>query len=282
MPHCPDRTTIGAPVVTYGQRRSTHPAYEPETPAGSDLMNHWMRTRTIRMIGFLFGLSLVLTACDAEDLLALLDGGVADQGPAAEAAAGDDVAEDADAAEDSGETTDEGDAAEGKSEDREFQCRRDDVREADKAGTEDAGDDPSAAADGGGAPARASADRDGAKDSDDADTGGDAAGGSGDTQARKPRPAPEEKAPSGGNSGGSSGNLSAIEQDIFDRLNATRREAGIKALTPSAEISRGARSWSCDMAARGTSATPTSVRPACTARTSRGASAPPPRCTRAG
>jgi uncharacterized protein YkwD len=214
-------------------------------------MNHWMRTRTIRMVGLLFGLSLMLTACDAEDLLALLDGSLADQNPVAEAPADDDAAEDVDAAEDAGDRagTDEGDAVDGKSESREFQCREDGVRKARKADAENAGDDP-AADEGDEAPAKAPADGGGANDSDATD-GGDAPAGSDAAPARKPKPAPDEPAPSGGNSGGSSGNLSAIEQDIFDRLNATRREAGLDALTLSAEISRGARSWSCDMAASG-------------------------------
>lgn len=210
-------------------------------------MNHWMRTRTIRMIGVLFGLSLMLTACDAEDMLAVLDGSVADQGPAAEAAGDEDIAgiggED---------TADEGEEVDGKSESREFQCRKDGVRKARKADAEDATDE-APADDGDDAPAEATANGDDAKDSDDADDAGDAApASSDDAPARKRAPAPEEPAPSGGNGGGSSsGNLSAIEQDIFDRLNATRREAGLDALTLSAEISRGARSWSCDMAASG-------------------------------
>lgn len=135
-------------------------------------MNHWMRTRTIRMIGVLFGLSILLTACDSEDVLALLDGSAADQAPVAEAA-GDEVADD--------------DAA----------------------------------------PERAD-----------------------NAPARKKAPEPEEPTPSGGD-GGAAASISAIEQNIFDRLNATRREAGLRALTLSAEISRGARQWSCDMAASG-------------------------------
>lgn len=210
-------------------------------------MNHWMRARTIRMIGVLFGLSLMLTACDAEDMLALLDGSVADQGPAAEAAG------DEDSAGTGGEdTADEGEEVDGKSESREFQCRKDGVRKARKADAEDATDE-APADDGDDAPAEAPANGDDAKDGgDDADDDGDAApASSDDAPARKRAPAPEEPAPSGGNGGGSSGNLSAIEQDIFDRLNATRREAGLDALTLSAEISRGARSWSCDMAASG-------------------------------
>ena len=201
-------------------------------------MNHWMRTRTIRMIGVLFGLSLMLTACDAEDVLALLDGGVAAQDATADAAgdvADDDVAQDAgddDAADEDGEV-------DGKSEGREFQCRKEGVRRAKEAAADDAGDASArdAAADGGDdAPA--------AKD----DT--DAAPSSKDAPARKKAAEPEEPAPSGGN-GGAAANLSSVEQQIFDRLNATRREAGLTALTLSAEISRGAKQWSCDMAASG-------------------------------
>lgn len=206
-------------------------------------MNHWMRTRTIRMIGVLFGLSLVLTACD-DDVLALLDGSVADQGPAAEAAA-DDTAERpgdgaAEAARD--DATAKDDALEGKSERREFQCRKDGVRKAAAPDAEDAAADA--------APAKAPADADDAKDSGGADDGGDdGPAGSDDAPAGERSPAPEEPAPSGDDGDGSSGSHSTIERNIFDRLDATRREVGLAALTLRAEISRGARSWSCDMAA---------------------------------
>lgn len=208
-------------------------------------MNHWMRTRAIRMIGVLFGLSLVLTACDADDVLALLDATVADRGPAAEAAAAEHTA----AETGDGDTAD-GDDVEGKSERREFQCRKDGVRTARKAAT--TAPAKKAPADRDDAPAKAPVDRDDAKDGGDADAGRDAGRDrADDAPARNPAPAPEERTPAGGDGGGSTGSLSAIEQGIFDRLNATRGEAGLKALTLSAEISRGARSWSCDLAASG-------------------------------
>lgn len=204
-------------------------------------MNHWMRTRTIRMIGVLFGLSLMLTACDGEDVLALLDGSVADQGATAEAAGDDDADVAQDAADE--DAADEGDEVDGKSEGREFQCRREGVRRARRAAADDASAD-----DGDDGPAKAADD-----DADDAPAAkddGDAAPRAKDAPAKRKAAEPEERAPSGGN-GGAAANLSAVEEQIFDRLNATRREAGLKALTLSAEISRGARQWSCDMAASG-------------------------------
>ena len=208
-------------------------------------MNHWMRAHTIRLIGVLFGLSLMLTACDAEDVLALLDGSMAGQASAAGAAAAEHTAADTDDVD-----TDDGDDVEGKSERREFQCRRDGVREARNAAPQAAADEAPARRDD--APAKAPADRDDAKDGGDADDGRDTGQDRSDgAPARKPAPAPSERASAGGDGGGSAGSLSAIEQGIFDDLNAARREAGPKALALSAEISRGARSWSCDMAASG-------------------------------
>lgn len=207
-------------------------------------MNQWMRTRTIRMIGVLFGLSILLTACDSEDVLALLDGNAADQAPVAEAA-GDEVADD-DVAQDAADegAADEGDEVDGKSEGREFQCRRDGVRKARRAAADD-----TAADEGDDTPARAADDS--ADDAPDAGDDGDAAPErANNAPARKKAPEPEEPAPSGGD-GGAAASISAIEQNVFDRLNATRREAGLRALTLGAEISRGARQWSCDMAASG-------------------------------
>lgn len=211
-------------------------------------MNHWMRTRVIRLISVLFGLSLVLAACDADDLLAVLDGRVADQGPAAEAAADDTAPK----AADDGATADERDGVEGNAERREFQCLKAGVRQARKARKADADDTADEApADGDDAPAKASTGRntkDGGEDGDGAEA---APQRTDDGPTSRRAPAPKERAPSGGTGGGSSGSLSAVEQDIFDRLNAVRRDAGLKALTLSAEVSRGARSWSCDMAASG-------------------------------
>lgn len=204
-----------------------------------------MRSRTIRVLGVLFGLSMLLTACDAQDVLALLEGTAAAQAPAAEAAA-DDRAD--------GAGDEAGDADGGKSEAREFQCRKDGVRKARRA----AAQDPSGEVDDG-APAQAAR-----EDGDAAPTAGDAVDRRDDAPARSARAparkkasapsapsAPKDAASSDGDRGAASGTLSAIERDIADRLNATRRQAGLKVLTLSAAISRGAESWSCDMAVSG-------------------------------
>jgi uncharacterized protein YkwD len=45
-----------------------------------------------------------------------------------------------------------------------------------------------------------------------------------------------------------SGGLSAIEQEIYELLNAQRQEAGLQSLTEVGDISDGAREWSCSMA----------------------------------
>jgi uncharacterized protein YkwD len=47
------------------------------------------------------------------------------------------------------------------------------------------------------------------------------------------------------------GDLSPIEQDIFDTLNATREDAGLDALALSADIAAGARDYACTMAETG-------------------------------
>lgn len=46
-------------------------------------MQQWMRTRAIRTVGLLFGLSLMLTACDPADFFAFFGGGAADDAPPA-------------------------------------------------------------------------------------------------------------------------------------------------------------------------------------------------------
>src|SRR5690606_27214564 len=63
---------------------------------------------------------------------------------------------------------------------------------------------------------------------------------------QQPDPAGEPEA-----GDGSEAELSAIEAEIFETLNATRREAGLDALELSADISAGARDYSCTMAETG-------------------------------
>jgi hypothetical protein len=68
-------------------------------------------------------------------------------------------------------------------------------------------------------------------------------------------PAPEaDEAPApeaADDAGDASSGLSAIEQEIFDTLNATRTDAGLRELELSAEIAAGARDYSCTMAETG-------------------------------
>jgi len=62
--------------------------------------------------------------------------------------------------------------------------------------------------------------------------------------------APADEAPAE-DAGAAASGLSAVEQEIFDTLNATRTDAGLSALTLSADISAGARDYSCTMAETG-------------------------------
>lgn len=70
--------------------------------------------------------------------------------------------------------------------------------------------------------------------------GGDAADDPG--AGADDEPADGDAAPTG---------LSAIEQEIFDTLNATRADAGLDALALTADIAAGARDYSCVMAETG-------------------------------
>lgn len=96
----------------------------------------------------------------------------------------------------------------------------------------------------------------------DAATDDEAASDADDAPAEQPRKkrqrnkapaddAPAQEKPADNDGGGSTANVSAIEKEIFDTLNATRRKAGLKALSLSAAISKGARAWSCEMARSG-------------------------------
>jgi hypothetical protein len=62
--------------------------------------------------------------------------------------------------------------------------------------------------------------------------------------------APADEAPAE-DAGAAASGLSAVEQEIFDTLNATRADAGLSELTLSADISAGARDYSCTMAETG-------------------------------
>jgi uncharacterized protein YkwD len=157
------------------------------------------------MVAVLFGLSLLLTACDADDVLLLLRGPDAD-GPAP-AASADAAGEEARQDHDGTPGSEDAPAADG-----------------DEAPTSD---EPS-----GDATARAPQDT---------------------AQDAPPPPAPkaQKKPKTSGSSGGGATGVSAMEREIFDLLSAVRAQRGEAPLTLSAEISRGARSWSCDMASSG-------------------------------
>lgn len=62
-------------------------------------MQQWMRTRVLRTVGLLFGLSMMLTACDPADFFALFGGGATDDAaaeqPADEAPEADTVGDEA-------------------------------------------------------------------------------------------------------------------------------------------------------------------------------------------
>jgi uncharacterized protein YkwD len=203
-------------------------------------MKHW--TRTLGMIAVAFGMSLVLSACDADDVLALLDGAPTSQAPAAEAAATATADASATAEDDQSE-----DVADPGKRAREFQCLRDGVKARAAADRRKAGNG-AATADDAAEPARQRS-----RDAGSGDAGGRAAdrssSGAADDATQERSTSDKPKASGGGAS--TAGAHADVEQKIYDRLNAARREAGLDALTLVAKISRGARSWSCDMAASG-------------------------------
>ena len=169
-------------------------------------MQRWTRLRALRMIGAIFALSLMLSACDASDVLDLLDGIAQEQG-------GDDAAP---------ETPDKGSQPD------------------DSADTDDSADadDDAAAPDKPEAP-------DYTDDDPDADTPAKP------EKPQTPSDPAEPDAPSDDEGDTGSGDLSDVEQEIFDTLNATREDADLNPLTLSAEISAGAREYSCVMAETG-------------------------------
>lgn len=70
-------------------------------------MQQWMRTRVLRTVGLLFGLSLMLTACDPADFFAFFGGGATDDAPAAEGGDAGDAGTDGAGTDDSGGETDD-------------------------------------------------------------------------------------------------------------------------------------------------------------------------------
>jgi uncharacterized protein YkwD len=202
-------------------------------------MRYWMRARAARAAAVLFGLSLLLTACDVaavNELLADIMGGApaaAAEEPAEDAGEAD--SEDDDAADASGDE-DEADADEDASEARERCLNRNEhvgnlrspsrverkrerrERNRDAAESEEADEAPEEADD---APAEPA-----------------------EEEPEAPAPAQRNQRPAGGGSGGGSANLSNIEQQVFDLLMQERAGAGLEPLQLDSSLSRGARAWS--------------------------------------
>lgn len=180
-------------------------------------MQRRMRARSIRMMVAVLALSLSLTACDPQSLVSTFFeffSGSGLQAPAAEAPEADDASGGDDAAAD--DATGDGAAGDDAADD---DAADDDAADRYHHRKDDGAADEADAAD---APAPEAPDAAEAPAPDAADAAGDAAGG-----------------------------LSAIEQEIFDTLNATRTEAGLGELELSAEIAAGARDYSCTMAETG-------------------------------
>ena len=226
-------------------------------------MRYWMRARTARAAVMLFGLSLLLTACDVtaiNDLLADIMGGA--PAAAAEEPAGGD-AEDADAGDgaedaDAEDTGDQGDDAEaGAEQDRDDADAdgktADEARERCLNRNEHVANlrSPSRIEN-----TRERADRD--RDADNATQAEEAPSPAGDDDADDaPEPAeeePEAPAPAqrsqaaGGGSGGGSAALSSVEQRVFDLLMEERANAGLEPLQLDSSLSQGSRAWSRRMA----------------------------------
>jgi uncharacterized protein YkwD len=212
-------------------------------------MRHWMKERTARVVAVLFGLSLLLTACDADSVLEPL----ADLAPPPAAA------------------DDDGAAAEGQA----------DASERAGSPTQDSADDSSESA--GDEPyinpnehvanlripeTSLELDRKGTEKRPDTDEADEASPAPDDDAAASEEPAeqpdePEETAePRDGdtatgdneksaNDGDESGDLSSIEQEVFDLLNAARRTAGLSPLRLDDELAQGSRAWSRRMATEG-------------------------------
>lgn len=181
-------------------------------------MKQWMRTRPIRVFGMLLAVSLVLTACDPQSLLQLLDAKpIAQEAPAADA--GDDSGDGAEA--DGAADAADGDGA--AKDDRKRTATRDRGANGDRTAARDRSGDEEATE-------RRSPKR---------------------TQTTRKKAAEESSTPARRSGGGGSATLSGVEQKIHELLNQTRRKAGLKPLTASADVSKGARSWSCQMAQSG-------------------------------
>jgi uncharacterized protein YkwD len=202
-------------------------------------MRLWMKERTARVVAVLFGLSLMLTACDADSVLEPL----ADLAPPPAAADDDGAASEADTP----SRSDGDDASESADDEPNInpnehvanlripetsheQARRhteqrpdtDDADEASPAPDDAASDEP----------AEQPAEQEGTDQPRERDT----------VSASSEVPADD---------GGRSGDLSSIEQQVFDLLNAARRTAGLSPLQLDSELAQGSQAWSRRMATEG-------------------------------
>jgi len=198
----------------------------------------------------LFGLSLVLTACDVDSVLELLadlapppaaadDGAASDEETAASEEPDDSKEPDADEASEGDESSDDeayvnrnehvanlrtpearpSHRARRRTERRRETDRRDEAPAADEEESEEE-------------PAEQPSQRQ-----------------ESERPRRRTRPPADSEAPAPG--GGQSANLSSVEQQVFDLLNAERRQAGLAALQLDSTLSQGSRAWSRRMATEG-------------------------------
>lgn len=156
-------------------------------------VSKWIRARSVRMLGALFGLSLMLSACDVSQLLTLLDGSApAGNADTTAAGAGEDESPAKPAAEEAAP-----------------------AEKTSKPAT----------------PAKKAV----------ADT----------PAAKKAEAKPAANSETTPTAAADTGTLSKVEAEIFQTLNATRANQGLKPLALDKGIAAGARAYSCQMAKSG-------------------------------
>jgi uncharacterized protein YkwD len=221
-------------------------------------MRQWMKVRTARAVALLFGLSLMLTACNVDSVLELMadlappPADAAEEGAASdEAAASDEQAGASEPAESSEQpSADDASEAQESADDKPCINRNEHVanlrdpetrpthrarRRTERRRETDRPDEAPAA------------------DEDDESEEEQAEQPSERRQSERPRernrPPADSEEPADG--GGRSGALSGVEQQVFDLLNAERRQAGLAALQLDSTLAQGSRAWSRRMATEG-------------------------------
>lgn len=207
--------------------------------------------RTMRLIGALFALSLLLTACDLGAAFADAQGQQpmavdAHDGPDAPETSSDAPAEPAapgqPAPTHGGAAADESDQAPGGG----------DPEAPGRATTAERADAPEQAQPTGQTEkAEQTGKPEPTEKAESAESAGDRGGSDGSAGTPDSAPTEATPAPQDGSAAGGGG-LDAIEREIFGMLNAQRAEAGLAALDEVESISQGAEQWSCGMAERGT------------------------------